>query len=334
MRTFRLFVLSLAAALPLTAAAAKVKPPSAVLREATTNIALVEFAEAGVPGRMVFRRLEQLAGDAPVPELIDLAVPDKLAGIVVPGERYLIAYTPFRREAEQIRVNRGGSQLLVSPGLEPALLRDSAENRAIYAWQPGDDAAAVRKRLPELLQLLQHRDPQINNFALSEIVLRPQLGEALDGAARKLLRRYAEDEDADTNARARLLQAAAVLPEQFGDGKSGWTAIAAALIARQPVQVQQNQSDGHASLVRFAFDIVERDQLRLPQPQLERWLAGDNATLAEKALLLLRRDYAKAEDAALERALQRSLLPAAMREFLLDHRRRLQLQAAQPPAAK
>ena len=119
-------------------------------------------------------------------------------------------------------------------------------------------------------------------------------------------------------------QALALLtwPEQFGDGKSGWTAIAAALIAGQPVQVQQNQSDGHASLVRFAFDIVERDQQRLPQPQLERWLAGDNATLAEKALLLLRRDHAGAEQPALERALQRSLLPAAMREFLLDHRRR------------
>lgn len=326
MGVLRLAFLSVVSLLPAIAGAAKVKPPSAVLREATTNIAVVEFAEPGVPGRMVFKRIEQLGGDAPVPELIDLAVPDKLAGIVVPGERYLIAYSPFRREAEQIRLNRGGAQLLVSPGLEPALLRDSAENRAIYAWQAGADATAVRKRLPELLQLLQHRDPQINNFALAEIVLRPQLNEVLDARARKALLSYAQDEDADTNARARLLQAAAVLPQYYGPGKSGWTAIAADLLAQQQVQVQLQQSDGHASLVRFAFDILERDKAKPPVEHITRWLASDNATLAERALLLLRQAYPAEELPALEIALQRSLLPAGTREFLLDHRRRVELQ--------
>jgi hypothetical protein len=138
-----LYRLSLLVLLSLTANgafAAKVKPPSAVLREATTSIAAVEFAESGAAGRMVFRRIEKLGGDAEMPELIDLAVPASLHRIVLPRERYLIAYTLFRREAEQIRVARQGAQLLVTPGLEPALLRDSPENRAILAWKAGDDA--------------------------------------------------------------------------------------------------------------------------------------------------------------------------------------------------
>jgi hypothetical protein len=306
------------------AQAAKVKPPAAVLREATTSLALVEFAEPGVAGRMVFRRLEKLGGDSDIPELIDLAVPEQLRHIVLPGERYLIAYTVFRREAEQVRVDRRGAQLLVSPGLEPALLRDSAENRAILAWQPGADEAAVRARLPELLALLDHRDPQLQNFALSEIVLRPQLSTALDGRARKALLRFAANTQANANARARLLQAAVVLPQQYG--KAGWREIALDVLDRQSVQVQE--VEGTASLARFAFDLLERDDVKAPLPTLTRWLASDNAAVAEKALLALRRQEAARELPALEQALQLSLLPAGTREFLLDHRRRMGLQSA------
>lgn len=298
--------------------AAKVKPPGAVLREATTSIAAVEFVENGPSGRMVFRRLEKLGGDAEMPELIDLSVPERLRQIVLPGERYLIAYTVFRREAEQIRVARQGAQLLVIPGLEPALLRDSAENRAIMAWQAGDDAEAVRARLPQLLALLDARDPQLQNFAVAEIVLRPQLNEALDSRARKALQRFALNHEANANARARLLQAAVVQPQEYG--KDGWKAVALDVLATTPVLVQE--VEGMASLTRFAFDLVERDAIRLAPAVVTRWLTGDNAVLAEKALLTLRAQQPAAELPALEQALTLSLLPAGTREFLLDHRRR------------
>lgn len=306
-----------------SALAAKIKPPGAVLREATTSIAAVEFAENGPGGRMVFRRLEKLGGDADMPELIDLSVPERLRDIVMPGERYLIAYTLFRREAEQIRVARLGAQLLVTPGLEPALLRDSAQNRAIMAWQAGDDAAAARARLPQLLALLEARDPQLQNFAVAEIVLRPALNDALDGAARKALRRFAANHEGDANARARLLQAAVVQPEQYG--RDGWKAVALDVLATTPVMVQQ--VEGMASLTRFAFDLVERDAIPVDPAVLTRWLAGDNAVLAEKALLTLRTQQPTQELPALEQALTLSLLPAGTREFLLDHRRRAALAA-------
>lgn len=323
MPLLRLSLLILSSLFAVTAFAAKIKPPSAVLREATTSLASVEFAEAGVDGRMVFRRLEKLGGDAEIPELIDLSVPEELRRIVLPGERYLIAYTVFRREAEQIRVARLGAQLLVSPGLEPALLRDTAQNRAILAWQPGDDADATRKRLPELLAMLDARDPQQQNFALSEIVLRPLLTDALDARARKALLRFAMNADANANARARLLQAAVTQPGAFG--KEGWKEVALTVLTTTPVLVQQ--VDGSASVVRFAFEFVERDRLAVSQPVLERWLTGDNAALAEMALLALRRQHPAREMPALEQALSLSLLPAGTREFLLDHRRRAALSA-------
>lgn len=323
--------LSLFLFLPLFAGgafAAKIKPPAAVLREATTSIAAVEFAEAGTEGRMVFRRIEALGGDAEIPELIDLAVPAQVRSIVLPGERYLIAYTVFRREAEQIRVARLGAQLLVSPGLEPALLRDTAENRALVAWQPGADTDAVRKRLPELLAMLDARDTQRQNFALSEIVLRLQLADALDARARKTLQRFAANGDADTNARARLLQAAVAQPDTFG--RDGWKDIALNVLTDTPVLVQDVA--GNASLVRFAFELVERDRIDVSLPVLERWLTGDNAAIAELALLALRRQQPARELPALEQALSMSLLPAGTREFLLDHRRRAALARKTEPA--
>jgi hypothetical protein len=323
MTILRLSLLALSSLFAAGAFAAKIKPPSAVLREATTSLAALEFAEAGVEGRMVFRRVEKLGGDAEVPELIDLSVPAELRRIVLPGERYLIAYTVFRREAEQIRVSRLGAQLLVSPGLEPALLRDTAENRAILAWQPGADAEAARKRLPELLAMLDARDPQQQNFALSEIVLRPQLTDALDARARKALLRFAANGDANTNARARLLQVAVTQPDAFG--KDGWKAIALDVLATTPVLVQD--VDGSATLVRFAFEFVERDRIAVSAAVLERWLAGDNAALAEMALLALRKQHSAREMPALEQALSLSLLPIGTREFLLDHRRRAALAA-------
>lgn len=318
MTIFRRSLILCATLLASNAFAAKIKPPSAVLREATTSIAAVEFADAGVEGRMVFRRIEKLGGEADIPELIDLAVPAELRRVVRPGERYLIAYTLFRREAEQIRVARLGAQLLVSPGLEPALLRDSEPNRAIFAWQPGADAQAARKRLPELLALLEARDTQLQNFALSEITLRPQLTDALDASARRALLRFAANGDANANARARLLQSAVTQPDAFG--KDGWKDVAVNVLTTTPVRVQD--VEGNASLVRFAFEFVERDRLAVDAAVLERWLTGDNAALAEMALLALRSQHARREMPALEQALSLSLLPAGTREFLLDHRRR------------
>ena len=71
------------------------------------------------------------------------------------------------------------------------------------------------------------------------------------------------------------------------------------------------------------------NQLALPAATLERWVSSENSALAEAALLNLRRNAPQREQAAIQAALEQSLLPAQTREFLNDHLRRLQLAQVQ-----
>ena len=299
--------------------AAKVKPPSAIFGEATTSIVAVRFVEIGPTGRVVFKRLEKLSGGDEIPELIDVSAPIGLPDLIAHQDTYLIAYTRFRREAERLIVNRLGAQLLVSAGMEPALWRDTPKAREILAWKAGDDAEKQRKRLPELVALLDASDPQFQNFAAAEIVLRPSLTKHLDAAARERLRAFARGQGGHVAARTRLLEAASQKLDGFDEPQ--WREIAQHVLAVTPTRVQQ--TDGYASLVRFAFAVLENGRDVIAPGVLERWVASDNAALSEAALLALRREAPARELATLDATLALSLLPAGTREFLLDHRRRL-----------
>lgn len=301
------------------ALAAKVKPPSAIFGEATTSIVAVRFVEVGPTGRLVFRRVEKLGGNDEIPELIDVSGPAELPGLIDHKDTYLIAYTRYRREAERLIVNRLGAQLLVSAGMEPALWRDTKKAREMLAWNPGKGEEAQKQRLPELIALLDASDPQFQNFAAAEIVLRPSLTKHLDAAARERLRAFARGQGGHVAARTRLLEAASQKLAGFDEPQ--WREIAQHVLAVTPTRVQQ--TDGYASLVRFAFAILENGREVTAPGVLERWVASDNAALAEASLLALRREAPERELAALEATLSLSLLPAGTREFLLDHRRRL-----------
>ena len=315
----RLTCLAVALAASGAALAAKIKPPSAILREATTNIAAVRFVEVGPTGRLVFRRVEKLGGDADVPELIDLAAPADLPALIDTKDVYLIAYTRYRREAERVIANRTGAQLLVSNGLEPALWRDSKQAREIVAWKAGNGEDAQKLRLPELVAMLDAADPQFQNFAAAEIVLRPSLTKHLDAAARERLQAFARGQGGNATARAMLMEAASQKLDGFADPQ--WREVAQHVLAVTPTRVQQ--AAGYASLVRFAFVVLENGRDVIAPGVLDRWVASDNAALAEAALLALRREAPGRELAALDATLALSLLPAGTREFLLDHRRRL-----------
>lgn len=317
LRSAACFGLALAAS--GTALAAKVKPPSAIFSEATTSIAAVRFVEVGPSGRLVFRRIEKIAGNDDVPELIDLSGPAELPGLIDHDDTYLIAFTRYRREAERLIVNRAGGQLLVSAGMEPALWRDTKQARALLAWKAGTGEDAQKKRLPDLVALLDAPDPQFQNFAAAEIVLRPSLTKHLDAAARERLRAFARGQGGHVGARAQLMEAASQKLDGFDDPQ--WREIAQHVLAVTPTRVQQTES--YASLVRFAFAVLESGRDVIAPGVLERWIASDNAALSERALLALRREAPERELAALDAALALSLLPAGTREFLVDHRRRL-----------
>lgn len=306
-RSLRLIATGLGLLAAGAASAAKMQPPSAVLGESTTSIAAVRYVEAGPAGRLVFRRIEKIEGGDEIPELIDLSAPPQLAGLISPQDIYLIAYS------------RDGAQLIVAAGLEPALWRDSPKARELVRWKAGSDEATQRERVPELMALFDAADPQFQNFASAEIVLRPSMAKHLDAMQRERLRAFARGQGGNVTARARLLEAASRKMAGFGDPE--WREIAQHVLAGTSPRVQQ--ADGYANLVRCAFAILDNDRDVIAPGVLERWIASDDTSLAEAALLALRREAPAHELTALDAALSLSLLPAGTREFLLEHRRRL-----------
>jgi hypothetical protein len=308
-------------ALPGVAAAAKPVPsPAAELRSRYTVIA--SGVVAGTDGALRLDAVQPVDGEpAPGPTL-DLAIPAWLAPCLPVGERVLVAYNPYRRDPTLLDrriIDPRGPRLLVVAGLEPALFRDTAETRARLL---GADGAARHPGFDEALRGLDDPDPQWRDYYAHELALAPVLRARLDAGAVPALRRLVDDADAPATARATWLRLADGIP---GAPPGWWHAAALSTLARTPTTGLDDPASGHAALVRAAFDALDRAQVAVPAAVLARWVACGHAALAESALLAARRADPRSEDALLDAALARALLPADTRRFLLDHRRRLAL---------
>ena len=322
-RLLCLLALTLAAA---RAGAERLEPPSEALRLPYVSIAATEFVEQAAFGHVVFRRIEQLAGKERAPELIDLIVPDDVRAQLKPGDRQLIAWSSVTgdpRVPEGLRRDPEGARLLQTTGLEPALFRDTRANRALLRWDLGESAWRQRRQLPRLLALLDTPEAAVQCFAMAEIALRPVLVAALDESARARLRRFAADDSASTRARALLLELASQQADALG--RAGWDEVVQGILVRTPLATAAQPPAAH--LVYQAFALAQSRDMPLQGETAERWLRGDDAALAESALLALRRQGHEVEVAALQRALARDDVPATTAVFLRDHQRRLQLQA-------
>jgi hypothetical protein len=315
---------------PLSAIAAKLEPPSVILAKPTTSVAVVEFKEITGP-QMVFSVKQQLSGEPPAPPEIGVAVPAELAQWVAPNVPYVIAYTAYATSSAlpgQTIVNPRGAQLLVTPGLAPAIFLDNDATRAVLAIKPVPHDSPLEKHLPALLALLDSPDVQIQSFGVAEIALRVANEATLTHAARSRLLRYAGNHDGHPGARALLLEGAGTYAAEYG--RSGWADVARDVLATTPTTLRQSPE---GEVVLAAFQLLEQRNERIPADVLRRWLAGDNAGFAEKALLALRRTMPDRESVFLAETLRLSLLPQATRAFLVDHQRRLEImrsQLAQP----
>lgn len=307
--------------LPGAASGAKpLKSPAAELRSRHTVIA--SGVIAAVDGVL---RLESVAAidGAPAPGSdLELRIPEWLGPRLPAGERVVVAYAPFRRDPTLVDrriIDPQGPRLLLVAGLEPALFRDTPQTRARLL---GADGAARHPRPAEAVAGLADPDPQWQNYYAHELALAPAVRAAIDGEARRAIGRLLADADAHPAARALWLRIADSLP---APDRTWWHAAALSVLAAMPVDGLGSPADGRAALVRAAFDALERAQVAVPPAVLARWVAGDQAALAESALLAARRCAPESEDDLLDAALDRALLPAANRRFLLDHRRRLAL---------
>ena len=307
------------------AQAAKIDPPTIALGRPTTSVVVAEFKEAGPGDRLVFEHRRTLRSPGDVPALIDIGKPDLLEPMRV-GESYVLAYTMYQNDPLKRTVtNLRGAIFLSTPGLEPALWKAGPEIEQLVLWSIGDDADAVRAALPRLLDLLRSPDAQVQAFAAAEITFRPALLHTLDASTQRALQRFVVNARAPAAARARLLLAALEMPAS-GRAQRGWDRAALGVLRDEPVRTRERR--GHSELVLDAFRYLEQRDIAADRARLQRWLASDEAALAEAALLALRRQSADAEQSALAQALERDDLPATTRKFLLEHRQRLESSAS------
>jgi hypothetical protein len=309
------------------ASAAEPTPgPLEFLYEPANVLVAGAVVEADPAGQIVFRVDAVLNGKAQAVERLEVQVPAWAATRVRTNEKYLFGYTLYgadTRHPGRLVPRRQGALMLVSVGLEPALLRDTPEARAILRLGLHESARSSRHALDLYLRALNAPDLALQYLAAAQIAVEPEVQQRLGATDRVALEAYARNPNAAPAGRRVLLEAAYQAPRRFG---STWAAgVASALVTTAPLDGYDDPAPGLGELVRTAFTILENSPTVLPAASLARWAHSDNPALAEAALLLLRRQARDAERPAIEQALGDPHLAPETRTFLLDHLRRLQL---------
>jgi hypothetical protein len=302
----------------------------------STRSPLVHF-DAGVlssvkaePPTLIFTNVQALQ-NSESKDSVTVLVEREILGDVMQGGHYLFAYFDTFEVAGRPGVfvrDPNRAQLLSLPGAEPVLFLDNIENRALVGEQQ-----EVRERnagyLQTVLSGLTSDDPQLADLWSAELTLRSDLLARLSDTQRDTIKSRVADESLFPATRARLLYVCARSADAYG---ANWLTDRAAKIISTEAVFTVRGARNRAELTFAAFDVLDRyPQIAIPVESLSRWLQGDNAGLAERALLALRQRQPDAERALIQRALAQTFLNTDVRTFLIDHLRRLEimLQAQQ-----
>lgn len=327
-----------------SAVAEKLDPPTMALGESTTTIVVADYQEAGPANRIVFAKVKVLQSRAEVPDLIDLAKPD-LREALVSGKRYIIAYSPYAEDRfERLTVNPRGASFLSSPGIEPGLWLDSAENQAMVMWRIGDpdaeqereqesgrdsgqDTEAAVAAMPRLLKMLAANDRQHREFAAAEIAYRPALVAELDASDQKALQRFVASDIGPDRSRAALLNVAAAMPAKPAAIR-GWNAVVTNLLANTPVATLG--ADRRSSLILAALAYPPGRKQHTNGTLQARWLRSDDMGVVDAAAMVLQEMSVELARKRIGEVLADAKLPADNRTLLDGYQRRLDLMEAGP----
>jgi hypothetical protein len=318
----------LAAATSITQAAPPpIQPPLNLLWERDAVLAEGRFVAVEDGQRLRFADLTITHGGEARTE-VSVQADATAAPSLKPGKRYILAWVEWMRSPadKRVRVRRPeGAHLLSAPGLEPALFEATPTTRSLLLTAPTAESLNGESHLRRMLALLDGDEPSLQVLAAAELASRSTLRSQLTRRERRHLQATVRDARHSPVARAQLLDAAQFHPAEFG---SGWTPVAQAIVADEPVSLQPGQPNER--LVWSAFQLLSAADARLRRATLARWTTSGNGALAEQALLLLRRSKPDAEAAVIESALATPGLSAGTAEFLRDHQRRL-LLSTNPP---
>lgn len=305
------------------ASAERIQPPLDVLYSSSNVLIAGKLQRVEPDGRLVFGPRTTLSGTSAPGDRIRILADADTAAEARKGRRYLVGYTILVRDPHNRKAkvpNPNGPALVSSPGLEPALFEDTRALRAIL--EAGRDPAARTSRafLDLLLAALRDDRHDLQNLAAHELAYRPALAQLLADADHPVLAARVDDADADPAARRALLEAAFHHPERFG---SWWPAAARKIVTTTPVDGYISTTRGLDGLVMAAFGVLQAGDANLPDAALGRWVESERPALAERALLMLRKQAPQRERPIIREALANPALPAQTRTFLNEHLRRL-----------
>jgi hypothetical protein len=313
------------------AGAAPIQPPLHVLFDPLNVLVSATLVEAEPSGRLVFQRREVIHGEPtgePVPDTIELMAPAWVVPTLSEGQPYLVGYSPYARDPQRVRrmiVSPGGSRLIQSPGIEPALFPDTAEYRNLLVYAEGGHVADRPDAMAHMLTMLDEGPAPLRALAAAQFALDPKLHAQLDRTSARRLRAAAVDPALSWSGRAWLLDLAHRRSDIFP--RRWLRRTGRDIIARTPV-TGFGEPVNAGDLVGAAFLHADLEQWTVPDAALVRWLASDSHPLAERALLQMRRQDPALERSSLDIALASEDVPAGNRHFLEEHRRRLDVMTS------
>ena len=282
-----------------------------------------KLIEINPVGRIVIERKDVISGKTPPPERIDARVPNEAMADLKVGERYVIAYSLFRRDPRKpvgMVPNKEGAVAIVSPGIEPAIFRDTPSIRAILKAGKSEHGRESRKLADLLLNALSGDDAALRYLAAGELSYEPELGERLTDADRARIETTVRDVKTPIRVRMVLLEAASRMPKTLGDW---WKKAALDIVTTTPVDGYSDKASDPVLLILTAFDVLDRYSVKVPPETLKRWVWNPNPALVERVCVLLRREGPDLERPAIHEALADPKLSEATRKFLNDHLRQL-----------
>ena len=317
-------LLVLASLVSTTAARAeRLESPLELMYAPDASIAAGKLVEINPTGRIVIEPKDFLWGRTKPPEKLDIRIPNDFLNDVKAGERYVVAYSLFRRDPRKAVgtiPNKEGAVAIVSPGIEPAVFRDTPAIRAILKAGKSEEGRESRKLADLLLNALAGDDPQLEYLAAGELAYEPELGERLTDADRAAIEKTVRDAKRPIRVRMVLLEAASRMPKTLGEW---WKKAALDIVTTTPVDGYSDKASDPVLLIMTAFDVLDRYSVKVPAETLKRWVWNPNPALVERVCVLLRREGPDLERSAMREALADPKLSAATRKFLNDHSRQL-----------
>ena len=305
------------------ARAERLESPLELMYAPDASIVAGKLVETNPVGRIVIEPKDLLWGKSKPPGKLDIRVPTDFLNDVKTGERYVVAYSLFRRDPRKavgMVPNKEGAVAIVSPGIEPAVFSDTPAIRAILKAGKSEHGRESRKLADLLLAALSGDDPQLQYLAAGELAYEPELGERLTDADRAAIEKTVNDAKRPIRVRMVLLEAASRMPETLGDW---WKKAALDIVTTTPVDGYSGKASDPVLLIMTAFDVLDRYSVKVPPETLKRWVWNPNPALVERVCVLLRREGPDLERSAMQEALADPKLSEATRKFLNDHSRQL-----------